>query len=218
MNGQDRLERGYRRLLACYPRSFRRDSEDEIVAVLLATAEEGQRRVRLTEAADLIRGALRMRLRPACPPPRSVRGAVRLMCTGAVVQLAAAVTMMVTAATVRAAIASQPGLAAVQRSQELSLLTFREIGAVLAVGVWLLTAWAISQGRDVARFSFSSFFVLITLTVLIGLAQHGASDAVADMIAGAAVWLIALATMVLIFTRQSNRYYRQAVQPARVSG
>jgi hypothetical protein len=47
MNGQDRLERGYRRLLAWYPRSFRRDSEDEIVAVLLATAEEGQRRVRL---------------------------------------------------------------------------------------------------------------------------------------------------------------------------
>jgi membrane-associated PAP2 superfamily phosphatase len=55
---------------------------------------------------------------------------------------------------------------------------------------------------------------VITLTVLIGLAQHGASDAAADMIAGAAVWLIALAAMVLIFTRQSNRYYRQAVQPA----
>ena len=214
MNGQDRLERGYRRLLACYPRSFRRDSEDEIVAVLLATAEEDQQRVRLTEAADLIRGALRMRLRPACPPPRSVRGAVRLMCAGAVAQLAAAVTMITTGATVRAAVASQPGLTVVQRSQELSLLTFREIGAVLAVGVWLLTAWAISQGRDVARFSFSSFFVLITLTVLIGLAQHGASDAAADMIAGAAVWLIALAAMVLIFTRQSNRYYRQAVQPA----
>jgi len=214
MNGQGRLERGYRRLLAWYPRSFRRDSEDEIVAVLLATAEEGQQRVSLTEAADLIRGALRMRLRPACPPPRSVRGAVRLMCAGAVVQLAAAVTMMVTAGAVRAAVASQPGLAAVQRSQELSLLTFREIGAVVAVGVWLLTASAISQGREVARFSFSSFFVLITLTVLIGLAQHGVSDAAADMIAGAAVWLIALATMVLIFTRQSNRYYRQAVQPA----
>jgi hypothetical protein len=32
------------------------------------------------------------------------------------------------------------------------------------------------------------------------------------MIAGAAIWVIALVTMVLIFTRQSNRYYRQAVQ------
>ena len=88
MSGQDKLERGYRRVLACYPRSFRADSEEEIVAVLLATAEDGQTRVRLAEAADLIRGALRMRLRPACPPPRSVRGAVRLMCVGAVAQLA----------------------------------------------------------------------------------------------------------------------------------
>jgi len=32
------------------------------------------------------------------------------------------------------------------------------------------------------------------------------------MIAGATLWLIALVTMVLIFTRQSNRYYRRAVQ------
>ncbi len=214
MNRQDRLERGYRRLLAWYPRSFRRDSEDEIVAVLLSTAQEGQRRVRLAEAADLVRGALRMRLRPACPPPPSVRGATRLMCAGAVAQLAAAVTMIVTGAAVRAAIVSQPGLAAVQRSQELSLLTFREVGAVAAVGVWLLTAWAISQGRDIARFSFSSFFALITMMVLVALAQHGAADAAADMIAGAVVWLIALAAMVLIFTRKSNRYYREAVQPA----
>jgi len=52
---------------------------------------------------------------------------------------------------VRAAVASQPGLAAVQRSQELSLLTFREIGAVVAVGVWLLTAWAISQTKAPQR-------------------------------------------------------------------
>ena len=36
---QARLERGYRRILACYPRSFRRDNEGEILAVLLDTAE-----------------------------------------------------------------------------------------------------------------------------------------------------------------------------------
>ena len=214
MSGQDKLERGYRRVLACYPKSFRSDSEEEIVAVLLATAEEGQTRVRLAEVADLIRGALRMRLRPACRPPRSVRGAVRLMCVGALVQLAAAVTVMVTADSVRAALARQPGLTAAVRNQALSLLTFRAVSAAVAVGVWLLLAWAISQGRDVGRFAFSSFFALITLTMLMAQAQHGAAIAPADMIAGAAIWVIALVTMVLIFTRQSNRYYRQAVQHA----
>jgi hypothetical protein len=214
MNGQDRLERGYRRVLACYPKSFRSDSEEEIVAVLLATAEEGQARVRLAEATDLIRGALRMRLRPAAPPPRSVRGAVKLMCVGAVAQLAAAVTVVLTAGSVQAAVARQPGLSAALRNQVLSLLTLREIGAMVAVGVWLLLAWAIGQGRDAGRFAFSSFFALITLAMLMAQAENGAADAPADMIAGAALWLIALVTMVLIFTRQSNRYYRQAVQPA----
>ena len=39
------LEGAYRRILSCYPRSFRADSEDEILTVLLATAAEGQTRV-----------------------------------------------------------------------------------------------------------------------------------------------------------------------------
>jgi hypothetical protein len=35
MTDSQALERGYRRVLACYPRSFRRDNEDEILLVLL---------------------------------------------------------------------------------------------------------------------------------------------------------------------------------------
>ena len=62
MSDTSRLERSYRRMLACYPKAFRRTNEDEILAVLMATAAEGQRRVRLAESADLIRGALRMHL------------------------------------------------------------------------------------------------------------------------------------------------------------
>ena len=212
MSGQDRLERGYRRVLACYPRSFRGDSEEEILAVLLASAEEGQRRVGLAESAALIRGALRMRLRPASRPPRVVRGAVRLMCAGAVAELVAVVTMVVTAASVKAALAKEPGLTAAQWHQALGLLTFRQVGAGVAVGLWLLIAWLISRGRDAARFAFSAFFALITLTMLIALAQHGAAYAPADTIAGAAIWLIALVTMVLIFTRPSNTYYRQGAR------
>jgi len=82
------LERSYRRMLACYPRSFRRDNEDEMLTVLMAAAEDGQRRIGLAEAADLIRGAVRMRLWPAAPRPGSVRAAVRLMLAGAAAELA----------------------------------------------------------------------------------------------------------------------------------
>jgi len=48
--------------LACYPRAFRREHEQEILAVLMAGADEGQRRPRLGEAANLIQHALWMRL------------------------------------------------------------------------------------------------------------------------------------------------------------
>ena len=64
---QARLERAYRRILTWYPRSFRRDNEGEILAVLLDTAEPGQVRVELAEAWDLISGGLRMRCGQPCP-------------------------------------------------------------------------------------------------------------------------------------------------------
>jgi hypothetical protein len=93
--GPSQLERGYRRVLACYPKAFRHESEDEILAVLLATAAEGQRRVGLVESADLLMGAARMHL-GLSRSPRPVRNAVRLMCLGAVLTLADVVTALVT--------------------------------------------------------------------------------------------------------------------------
>jgi hypothetical protein len=57
------LEHRYRRLLAFYPRSFRREHEQEILSVLMAGAAEGQRRPRLAECADLLKSAIFMRLR-----------------------------------------------------------------------------------------------------------------------------------------------------------
>jgi hypothetical protein len=57
------LERRYRRLLLCYPAAFRCEHEQELLSVLMAGAEEGQRWPRLAEAADLLRSAIYMRLR-----------------------------------------------------------------------------------------------------------------------------------------------------------
>jgi hypothetical protein len=62
------LERGYRRLLACYPARFRGEHGEELVGVLLAGARDGQRRPGLAESASLLRSALGMRLRPDASP------------------------------------------------------------------------------------------------------------------------------------------------------
>jgi hypothetical protein len=75
-DGSAALERRYRRLLACYPRSFRDQNGPEILGVLLAAAPPGQRHPGPAEAAGLFRSGLGMRLRPAAP--RQARTAVWL--------------------------------------------------------------------------------------------------------------------------------------------
>ena len=57
------LERRYRRLLRCYPAGFRCEHEEEILTVLLADAQEGQRWPRPAEAAALLRSGIHMRLK-----------------------------------------------------------------------------------------------------------------------------------------------------------
>lgn len=64
MTGAPGLERGYRRLLTCYPARFRSEHGGELLAVLLAGARDGQRRPGLAESASLLRCGLGMRLRP----------------------------------------------------------------------------------------------------------------------------------------------------------
>ncbi|MGR6916221.1 hypothetical protein ACU635_18440 [[Actinomadura] parvosata] len=59
------LERGYRRLLVAYPKEHRARHAEEMVAVLLASAEPGRRRPSLRDAYDVVRGGLEIRLRHA---------------------------------------------------------------------------------------------------------------------------------------------------------
>jgi hypothetical protein len=68
MTESTHLERRYRRLLAFYPRAFRREHDQEILSVLMAGAAEGQRRPRLAESANLLRNAIFMRLRQTKVP------------------------------------------------------------------------------------------------------------------------------------------------------
>jgi hypothetical protein len=72
MSWQPALEHRYRRLLAWFPAEHRQNYEEEMVGVLLATASDGQRRPRLADTFDLIRGAVTVRVRTimaASPDP-----------------------------------------------------------------------------------------------------------------------------------------------------
>jgi hypothetical protein len=68
MTNSTRLERRYRRLLALYPKAVRREQDEEILAVLMAAAAEGQQRPRVAETIDLLKNAIFMRLQQARLP------------------------------------------------------------------------------------------------------------------------------------------------------
>ncbi len=59
------LERRYRRLLAAYPWSHRRQYEEEMLAVLLAGAAPGQRRPGVRDTVNVLTAAVSLRLRTA---------------------------------------------------------------------------------------------------------------------------------------------------------
>lgn len=209
------LERGFRRLLACYPRAYRRENEEEILAVLLACARDGQQRPGLATSADLIKGAVRMRLRPAGRPPRTVRAAVLLVCSGMAASLACLVIDIATAGHVRSVAARRypPGAAAAVYHAVNATLATSEVRAATGIGVWLLLAWALVRGHNLARFALAANFGLDCLYLHEGIGQGAAVNAPADLAAGAVVWLLGLAAGVLLFTGASNRYYRPEPRP-----
>jgi len=77
MNAATVLEGRYRRLLAMYPAEHRRKHQDEMLGVLMTGARAGQHRPGLADTADLIWGALLIRLRPPARAPRGRSGVTR---------------------------------------------------------------------------------------------------------------------------------------------
>lgn len=197
------LERGYRRWLRWYPKSFRREHEAEILDVLMAGAREGQRQPELMECLDLLCSALWLRLRPSVPRcNRSVFNAVKLLYFGTVVELAAVITIAGTIGDVRSNVVKRnPGFTAGEwHAVVAGRLEPTAVAAGLAVGFWLWTAWSIGRGHRWARIAFVLFFGLNTWGLFNALAGGTAVVyARADLVIGVAVWLVELAAVALLF-------------------
>jgi hypothetical protein len=205
MTDQEHLERAYRRLLAWYPREFREENGPEILAVLLACAPDGRRRPGLAQAADLIRGGLRMRLCPSVPrSARTVRAAVRLMYAGAAVSTVNVIIVLAVIADIKAYHAVFGyRLTAAQVSQlNTSIIAQLMVTGLIPVVLWLWMAWANSQGRNWARSLSAVLFGVATLdltgafrTPVINVSfvpiQFGPTIPVLTWLAGAAaLWLL----------------------------
>jgi hypothetical protein len=214
------LERAYRRLVGCYPRSFRSENTEEIIAVLLATAREGQRRPSLLEVADLLRGAARMRLGlTGCP--QTVLHAVRLMYLGALAQVAVLVTVLLSIGRVeafaRAAAARTLGAhpdpviaqQTVARAAEVATTDLTaDVGAALfAIVAWIFFAWGNRKGIPHARSGAIIVCAGYAAVTAMGLAKGDMAIAPAAVIASVIVMAIGVTVNILLVMKQSWPYY-----------
>jgi hypothetical protein len=212
MTDHAQLEQRYRWLLACYPRAFRAEHEEEMLVVLMASGRSGQRRPGLANSADLLVNALLMRMRPGAPRSTpTMFWAVRMMAVCALLELAALATVLVTQGDLSTAIARHfPAYSAAHvhtlvHGQVLSVA----IGAPIVAIAWLWLAWANGRGHGWARLLLGVLFGLTSLSLLAAIGQDAPTLAPADMIAGAALWFVALVALVLIVSPASEDHYRR---------
>jgi hypothetical protein len=217
MTDQEHLERAYRRLLGWYPREFRRENEQEILAVLMADAPDSQRRPGLAQSADLIRSGLWMRLRPSVPrSARTVRAAVKLMYAGAAVSTVNLIILLAVFAYIKAyhAILRQH-LTTAQVSQYSTLvITVCTLWALVPIAVWLWMARACGRGRNWARIVSTVLFGLATLnlTSAFNWLPPGVHLTLVPMAYGPTLpvlyWLAGLAVVWLLWRPTSRAFFR----------
>jgi hypothetical protein len=211
MSEQARLERRYRRLLACYPRAFRSEHEEEMLVVLLACARHGRQRPGVWDAANLLLNAMRMRLAPPTPRSnRSVLWGVRLLVVTACLELVALLVVTATRGAVDAAVLrhfaagdSAHLIAGVQAQ-----VTRVEIGASIVTAAWLVLAWANAGARRWARGATVALAMLTGLSLLTAIAHHAATYAPADLASGIALCLSAATATALIISTRADSHYR----------
>ncbi len=199
MTESQRLERDYRRFVALYPRAFRRESEEEIVGVLLATAHPGQRRVRVAESADLITGAVRMHRGPRLP--RALLTAVRLSYLGAAAELGVLIVLLVTAASLAStSIRLYPDFSAARwQAGLLGHLPVVAVGGLVLLALWAWMACANARGNHAGR--VASWVVWGIIKVGIGAVGLASFDVygIGGVLAAAVLLFVHVGAMAVIF-------------------
>jgi hypothetical protein len=209
MTTMPELERGYRRLVAFYPKSFRRENGEEIIAVLMATASPEQRRPSLTEWADLLKGAFRMRM-GLSHAPHTVVTAVRLMCLGALAELAVLITAIVTRGSIQAAaVHHYPQYAATATRAVNADLTADLVILPLAIVAWIWVAYGIGRGNQWARLAAFTLWIIYTMLLVIDLTQGVFALAPAAMIASIVLWVIGEVSIGFLLPKRSWAYFER---------
>jgi hypothetical protein len=147
------------------------------------------------------------------PAPPSVRNAVVAMYAGAAMSLIKVIADLATKASLKADLEKAPHAVPVTASQLNAALTASIAASVvlglISVGLWILSARGSAGGQKWAQVTGTVLFGLDTLALLAGPTGFGlAGDQPAvDKLCAALVWLVGLATVVLLWQRGSRAFF-----------
>ena len=140
--------------------------------------------------------------------PPSVRNAVRLMYAGAALEVIAAIVAVLTSGSLKSAILkNHPNYTAAQlHTAEVDRATIVIIGTLIGIGLWIWMAQANGRGLSWARVLSAVFFGISTLSLLLSLV---AARTVGTLIIGVIIWLVGLAAIILLFSKESAPFFSQ---------
>ena len=146
--------------------------------------------------------------RPPAPP--SIVRAVQVMYAGAAASLIGIVIDMTTLSSTKSeTIRRNPSLTATQVSNaEHVAIGLFIVSGLLGAGLWVWIAQMCKAGRNWARIVGTVLFAIDTISVFLGAATVPGGGA--TRIYSILIWLIGLATVILLWQRASSDYFRSA--------
>jgi hypothetical protein len=134
------------------------------------------------------------------------------MYAGAALSAVVVIITLVTIGGLKSSIlTSHPDYTAAQRhNAEVAAVTVAVLGGLVAIGLWLWMAWANGRGHGWARIVATVFFGINTLDLIVSVFRVHAAAA---LVVSGVVWLVGLVTVVLLFSTESTRFYRQRAAP-----
>jgi hypothetical protein len=133
---------------------------------------------------------------------------VRLICLGAVGQLATLITAALTWGSIRAAAVHHYPQYARQVTQDVNHdLTADMVILPILVAIWLVVAWGNGRGNQLARLAAVVLAVLYTLALGLELLQGVASLAPAATVISGVTWATGVVAIVFLLRAQSWPYY-----------
>jgi hypothetical protein len=147
--------------------------------------------------------------RPAVPGP--VRTAVMLMYAGATLSAIGLVVTLFSFHAIERIIRNAPSATTLTQHQvhtvAIATVTIGVLEGLIAIGLWLLMAWANKNGKNWGRITATVLFGLNTLFLLLGFVRAHASI---SLVFSLLVWAVGLGAIVLLWRRESSQYFAAA--------